>query len=125
MPAPTVLVVDDDEAIHQFVAAVLDHEGLAVAHAHNGVQALEYLDRQQPALVLLDLMMPVMNGWQFLEALLRRSGAVPPVIVGSAYIEDTRDVPAGAVAVLKKPYVLQDLLSMVRRYARARAPAGP
>jgi CheY-like chemotaxis protein len=123
MPAPTVLVVDDDDAIHEFVSAVLEHEGLGVLHARTGVEGLKHLDHHQPALVLLDLMMPVMNGWQFLEELLRRSGVLPPVVVGSAYIEDSRDVPAGAVAVLKKPYVLQDLLATVRRYARAHAPA--
>src|SRR5437762_199624 len=66
---PQVLVVDDDAAIRSLITEVLVEEGFAVANAVNGRQALDQIADHLPGLVLLDLQMPVMSGWEALAAL--------------------------------------------------------
>jgi CheY-like chemotaxis protein len=63
-----ILVVDDDPAIRDVVADILEMSDYAVRTAANGAEALEKIRAEPPAAVLLDLMMPVMNGWDFLRA---------------------------------------------------------
>lgn len=86
--------------------------------ARNGKEALERMDAQLPALILLDLMMPVMDGWEFSQQLRRRAPeqARTPIIVLSA----DRNVGAkakdiGTVGYLAKPFELADLLQLVRQ----------
>src|SRR3954451_652607 len=64
-----ILVIDDDQAMRDMLETVLLDEGYSVILARNGKEGLELAARQRPALVLLDLMMPVMDGWQFLDAI--------------------------------------------------------
>src|SRR3954469_20651296 len=64
-----VLVVDDDPDILQTLALCLSTEGYRVLMASNGKEALDVLGREKPACILLDLMMPVMDGWQFVAEL--------------------------------------------------------
>jgi len=80
---PTVLVVDDDDATRQLVRSTLERQGYAVAEAEHGQAALELLVARPVALVLLDLMMPVMDGFAFLDALCLRPSP-PPVVVVTA-----------------------------------------
>src|SRR5919202_3297891 len=81
-----VLVVDDEDAIRDVVAQVLDLEGYEVRTARNGAEALDQVRSYRPNIVLLDLMMPVMNGWEFLEACAQNDlCADTPVVVMSAY----------------------------------------
>ena len=105
-----VLVVDDDVEIRETLSALLQHEGYDVSRAENGVQALEQLRRFHPDVVLLDLMMPVMSGWEVLDAL-QESGEIDqiPIIVVSAM-----GAP-GARACLRKPVDLDELLAVVGR----------
>jgi two-component system response regulator CpxR len=108
---PSVLVVDDDEAIRQVVSEVLRDEGYDVVCAENGVQALRELQEERHAdLVLLDLMMPVMSGWEVLEQL-QMSDELSriPVVVISAM-----NAP-GAQEYLAKPIDLDQLLATVGR----------
>jgi CheY-like chemotaxis protein len=63
---PVILVVDDDAISRETLAGLLSKKGYSVASAENGRQALDYLRSSTPALILLDLMMPVMSGWEFL-----------------------------------------------------------
>jgi len=63
------MVVDDDKIIREGVTAILKKQGLSVCQAENGQVALEHLERNKPALIFLDLMMPVMDGFEFLEHL--------------------------------------------------------
>lgn len=67
MPHPSILVVDDDEAIRDTLREVLEPEGFDVRVAENGALGLESIRSACPDIVLLDLMMPVMSGWEFLE----------------------------------------------------------
>ena len=104
----TGLVVDDDAEIRETLSALLQHEGYTVVRAENGVQALEQLRRVHPRVMLLDLMMPVMSGWEVLEEL-GDSGefANVPIIVVSAMCAP------GARACLRKPVNLDELLDVV------------
>ena len=93
---------------------MLEAEGYVVLTAENGEEALGVLARGQPCVVLLDLMMPVMNGWDFMSAMKedRRLEDIP-VVVCSAYTER----PAkGARRVLKKPLDVNKLLAAVAEY---------
>ena len=109
---PAVLVVDDDPSIQGFLAEALADEGYAVRTADHGRQALDVLDVWRPHLILLDLMMPEMDGWAFRDEQCRRAEvAAIPVIVLSA----TRDLEARAEAlaparVFSKPFDLNALL---------------
>src|SRR5579862_5437445 len=81
----TVLVVDDDVEIRETLTSLLQHEGYSVLRAENGVQALDQLRRLHPDVVLLDLMMPVMSGWEVIEELEESGemGRVPIVVVSA------------------------------------------
>jgi len=110
----SVLLVEDDKDIREAVSAVLEAEGYTVLTAGNGKEALEALDRGQPCVVLLDLMMPVMDGWTFL-AEVRKSRRLQdlPVVVVSAYSERRAE---GVKRVLKKPLDVNQLLAAVADY---------
>ena len=112
----TVLVVDDERDIREAVAEVLKDEGYAVVDATDGAEAIRQLRAHHPAVVLLDLMMPGMNGWEFCAA---RRNEPPelsqiPVIVISAL---GRVSGLDAQAFLQKPFELDALVSAVRQYA--------
>ena len=68
MPAP-ILVVDDDEDLQQLLRLVLEGQGYSVETASNGEEALACFERRRPGVILLDMRMPVMNGWEFAAAL--------------------------------------------------------
>src|SRR5258707_6689552 len=80
-----ILVVDDDPDILQTLALCLSTEGYGVLMASNGQEALEVLRQQKPACILLDLMMPVMDGWQFVAELDRRGERKGPLLILSAH----------------------------------------
>lgn len=118
-PRCCVLLVEDDTPVREALEEVLVAEGMDVRTAEDGRQALDaILGGLRPGLVLLDLMMPVMDGWQFLEALARRGlDGVAPVLVLTATGPEVRS-PAGALATIHKPFDVADLLDAIGRYAR-------
>ena len=80
--APLVLVVEDDEVIRDVVADVLDDRGFRILAASNGREALEHLDNELPDVLVLDLLIPVMHGWAFMETYARKTnGAQIPIVV--------------------------------------------
>src|SRR5690606_28206772 len=91
-PCKTILVVEDDADIREVLREVLEVEGFTVRTADNGKVGLEALEEiGRPCLILLDLMMPVMNGLEFLAALRARSAPrSPPVVIVSAYSDIAR-----------------------------------
>jgi CheY-like chemotaxis protein len=112
----TILIVDDHREIREVMAELLGINGYRVADAANGREALKWLEAQEPpCLILLDLMMPVMNGWEFLNELRSREElAKLPVVIVSAY-EDR--APRDQVqAVIKKPIEFPRLLRQVEIY---------
>jgi CheY-like chemotaxis protein len=113
---PILLVVDDDPPIRSLLTTVLEDEGYQVAVAQDGEEAWAQLQQVKPALVLLDLQMPRMNGWAFIEQA-KAEGLSVPVVVMSAVLASTSEALAlGAVDCLSKPFDLNDLLGMVASY---------
>jgi DNA-binding response OmpR family regulator len=109
-----VLVVDDDPDILQTLALCLSTEGYGVLMASNGQEALDVLRQQKPACILLDLMMPVMDGWQFVSEMEARGWRKAPLLILSA----DRAVQGHATrlhadAYLAKPFDLDELLGKV------------
>jgi len=100
-PKPTVLVVEDDLEVREAIAETVEAIGHHVEVASNGLEALDYLHRHpdQHCVVLLDMMMPVMDGWTFLDILRQESIHVPLVIVTAA---EPSELPPG-VATVRKP----------------------
>ncbi|MGI8967486.1 MAG: response regulator [Chloroflexota bacterium] len=113
-----VLVVDDEPDIVEFLLAVLTEEGYGTASAIDGVEALKRVDEIKPALIILDLMMPRMTGFEVLDALeQRRLDPHPSIIVLSAKSthQDILDaLERGADDFMSKPFDLEDLLLRVR-----------
>ena len=123
---PQILVVEDDASIRGLVSEVLRDDGYEVSEASNGVEALEALGERLPDLIVLDLMMPIMDGWTFVEEC-RRSRVCDevPIVVTSA----SHDLPSiaerlrsfGVRTCLAKPFDVDGLLTLVERYVPFRA----
>lgn len=109
-----ILVVDDELDIAEAVRAVLEAEGYQVETASDGGQCLQELRRQQPDLLLLDVMMPVVDGFGVLESM-QSEGMQVPVVVMSAIRPDSRLAEHKVKAFLKKPFHLETLLETVDR----------
>ena len=112
MGAGRVLVVDDDPAIRDILMTALGAEGHQVRTAADGLDALGVLRGWRPDVILLDLMMPVMDGWTFrAEQLGRAEAADIPVVV--LYEAARRAAALDAVSYLSKPFDLDRLLETV------------
>ena len=116
-----VLVVDDDAAIRDAVRDVLESEGIAVETAANGADALEQVSRHRPRLVLLDMRMPVLDGWGFASALRDRGLALPVVVMTAAADASRWAEEIGAIGVVAKPFGVAELVTAVRRFGAASA----
>jgi CheY-like chemotaxis protein len=117
-----VLVVEDDDAIRGLVSEVLRDDGYKVHEAANGLEALEVLRDLVPDLIVLDLMMPIMDGWTFVEECRRKQwcGEVPIVVTSAAHdLPRTADrlKPLGVRTCLAKPFDVDGLLALAERYA--------
>lgn len=108
-----VLVVDDEADLRHFVSQVLSTKGYTVVEATNGAEALNLIAEAPPDLIILDLMMPVLDGWGVLDYLHLRQVPVP-VIVLSAFIEPARlkALDARIVGFLSKPFRIPELIQM-------------
>lgn len=109
-----VLVVDDESDIRTLISIMLKADGYEVIEAAEGNAALDLITSEEVDVVLLDLMMPLMDGWAVLWKLhdLERH---PPVIVMSARDEYwSKNPPLGAVRYLHKPFPLEDAVTSVR-----------
>jgi len=113
-----VLVVDDDPDLREIVRMMLDCSGYQVRCAGNGKEAVEAVANRMPAVVLLDMLMPVMDGWQCARELRARYGrSVPIVVVTAAEHARARADQVGDVDdVLSKPFDMDDLLRVVARF---------
>jgi CheY-like chemotaxis protein len=113
-----VLVVDDDPDMRQVVQMMLHASGYEVRCAANGREAIDAVAQKRPAVVLLDMLMPVMDGWQCARELRARyGGSVPIVVVTAAEHARARANQIGDINdVLSKPFEIDDLLRIVARY---------
>lgn len=121
----TVLVVEDDDDLRQVVTQTLERKGCIVVGARDGQEALEQLERHaQIAVVLLDLMMPRMSGWEFRRRQLAdaRFAAVPVVVMTATASLDEAAIHADDI--LRKPLSLGALVSTIERHLSG-APGKP
>lgn len=114
-----VLVVDDDPDLRAAIEMLLEDEGWRVVTAPDGRAALERVAEQMPGLILLDMRMPVMNGWDFARAFRERYGRAAPIVVVTA-AEDaaSRAEEIDAEGVLSKPFRIEEVIALVGRLAK-------
>jgi len=112
----TVLVVDDDTSILDTVSSILSGEGYDVVSASTGEEALAAVARKQPLLILLDMRMPIMDGWAVARALREQGISVPIVVMTAAESAKRWADEVGAEGYLAKPFGLDELLSTVERF---------
>lgn len=112
---PDILIIDDDPAIVSTVAEILHDEGYRVRKAGNGIEGLAALAQQLPALILLDMRMPVLDGWGFAQALRERGVQVPFVVLTAAQDARRWAHEVGATRFLPKPFDLVELLAVVEQ----------
>jgi CheY-like chemotaxis protein len=112
-----ILVVDDDPAIRDVVADILAMSNYQVDTASNGAEALDCVRSLRPSAVLLDLMMPVMDGWEFLRHCRTEPpcAPVPVAIMSAARNASSVAVELGAQGFLPKPFELDAVLDVVDR----------
>ena len=115
-----VLVVDDDRDIRSVVSELLVDEGYQVKTAVNGREALATLSSWQPDVILLDLMMPIMNGWDFLtrqqsSCQLRR---IPVIVMSASHTITPGDKRPPVADVVAKPFEIDAVLTKVAALAR-------
>jgi CheY-like chemotaxis protein len=113
--AERILIVDDDESIRQIVRLCLTDEGYDVAEAGHGQAALALVGDFRPSLILLDLRMPVMDGWEFARRYRSTPGPHVPIVAFVAALnaeQECADLPTAGI--LTKPFDLDDLLQAVR-----------
>jgi chemosensory pili system protein ChpA (sensor histidine kinase/response regulator) len=126
-PAPLVLVVDDSLTVRRVTQRLLAREGYRVALAKDGLEALEQLGRELPAVVLSDIEMPRMDGFDLVRHLNAdpRLARLPVIMITSRIAQKHRDYAAelGVEHYLGKPYAEDELLALVARYAQAAVPA--
>ena len=118
---PLVLVVDDDPGVRQVVRANLEAEGYAVREAGSADEGLASLEEEPPDLLLLDVMMPEVDGWEMLRRVQERYGVgAIPVLVFSGTVEERAVADAavrGARGFLGKPFDLQQLIDQAKQLA--------
>jgi CheY-like chemotaxis protein len=119
-----VLVVDDDDAIRETVVDVLRSEGYRVNMAANGLEALSVVERVLPTLVLLDMRMPVLDGWGFVAALKARGIQLRILVLTATQDAGRWASEIGADGYIAKPFDLDDLLIEVERLCRAPSEEG-
>lgn len=109
-----VLIVEDDADVREFMEILLQTSGYETMTAPNGLEALEQMRQRRPCVVLLDLMMPVMNGWEFREHQLAEASLKDvPVVCVSAVFDPQQVVQRLRVPCVKKPVEFPELLQKV------------
>jgi CheY-like chemotaxis protein len=118
----TILVVDDDIDMQQTIRNILEDEGYAVVVAEDGLAALEKLDGITPSVILLDITMPRMNGYQFAEAVAQRGlrPGIPIMVLTADGRAPEKAAQIGAEGYLTKPFALLELVAAVERLLASR-----
>jgi CheY-like chemotaxis protein len=111
-----ILLIDDDVEILAMLRDFLEGEGLTVRTAVNGAEALEIVDEVAPALILLDMRMPVLDGWGFAAQLRERHAAYPIVVMTAAESARRWADEIGANGYIAKPFDVDELLQLIERH---------
>lgn len=116
----SILIIEDDDSIREMIQYALESEGYKVLGAADGQAGLKILKMsEKPCLILLDLMLPIMNGWEFLEELRREPEtalATIPVVITSAAGDRAATAAQKVEGYIKKPINLQHLLHAVTKF---------
>jgi excisionase family DNA binding protein len=118
---PLVLVVDDDARLREFMRVNLEMEGYSVREAASAEEALEAIEDSAPELVLLDVVMPGVDGWQMLQRMQERHGSIP-VIMFSGKVDEQAASDAeerGARGFIGKPFDPQQLIERAKQLVPA------
>jgi two-component system chemotaxis response regulator CheY len=116
--AARILVVEDDDGIRELVDVVLSGAGYEVLTASDGAAALQVLGQARPDLVLLDMRMPIMDGWEFARRYRARPEPHAPIVVLTAARDAAeRAAEIDANGYLGKPFDVQELLTLVSHHA--------
>jgi DNA-binding response OmpR family regulator len=116
--ANPILVIDDDPEILAMLRDFLEGEGLSVRTASNGAEGLDALDELVPSVILLDMRMPVLDGWGFAERLRERRLPYPIVVMTAAESARRWAEEIGADAYIAKPFDVNELLQIIERHRR-------
>ncbi len=115
MDEKPILIVEDDPLIRENLQEALQSEGYLALTAENGQVALDLVTMRPPQLILLDLRMPMMDGWAFVRALRERGSTVPIIVMTAERNGRMWAEQLAAAAYLAKPYDLDELLALVER----------
>jgi DNA-binding response OmpR family regulator len=110
----TILVIEDDQTFSEFLQEVLLLEGYNVNVVPNGRAGLTAVREEKPDVILLDMQMPVLDGWAFLASYCRQADIQTPIIVMSGYVSRSSNLPYVA-GILAKPFKMEELLEMVAK----------
>ena len=112
----SVLIVDDDPDCRELLGHVLAFEGFAVLSAGNGIEALHAARQHHPRLILLDLMMPVMDGYQFRrhQAMDADIATIPVLCISGTYDAERAARQMGAIGCVAKPIAIDELVRVVK-----------
>jgi excisionase family DNA binding protein len=118
-PGPVVLIVDDDERLREYVRVNLEMEGYTVQEAGSAEEGMDVLDDLRPDLVLLDVMMPKVDGWEMLQRMHDRHGVGSiPVVMFSGKVDEGAAGEAeerGAQGFIGKPFDPQELIAQTKQ----------
>lgn len=116
----TILVVDDEPDVVSFLEATLKAENFNVLSAYDGISALDICCTEKPDLVLLDIMMPMMSGYEVCEQIKANpvTQHIPVLFLSSAHTPEARaqSFRVGAVELIKKPFLSKELIAQIRRH---------
>lgn len=122
MANPKILVVDDEPDVVMLIERTLKAEGLDVIRAYDGLEALDLAIREKPDLILLDIMMPTMSGYEVCEQIKANpeTQQIPVVCLSSAHTPDARahSLHVGALTFITKPFLTAELVAQVKRHLR-------
>lgn len=115
-----VLIVDDEPDVVSFLERTLVSDGFDVVKAYDGIGALDLINTEKPDIVLLDIMMPMMSGYEVCQQIKSdpQTSAIPVMCLTSAHTPDarTKSLKAGAVELITKPFFPSELLAQIRRH---------
>ena len=120
---PRILIVDDDAGTRAFVRASLEVEGFDVTEAESAKVGLDAVEQETPDLILLDVMMPQMDGWEMLRRVQERHGGAIPVVMFSGKVDESSAPEAeerGASGFIGKPFDPQQLVDRAKQILGAR-----
>lgn len=114
----TILIIEDEYEIRDTLKEFLELEGHEVLAAENGLIAMELLTHSKPNLILLDMMMPIMNGWEFVAAYYAKYSDPSPIIVLTAAANaEQRAKDVQAISWAEKPFDFYELLEKIKLYS--------